>query len=455
MPYLVSPAPRLLVAGGGLLALAVLGACNDYDLVRPDDKNLGTEPDPTVPTEPDIQVEPASLDFGGVLKDCPSAPLSLTVRNVGDGYLDVTSLATGNSSYVIDWDGVAFQLAPGAERVFEVAFTPDAYATFESEVTVASNDPDEATVVVPAEGFGDANAMYEEGFTQESYASLDVLWVIDNSGSMSEEQQQVRDNFESFINEFVGLGLDYHLAVVATDMDAPMFQGKFVGDVITPASDDPVAQFLLAADLGSSGSGSERGMDAVKAALSEPLISGENAGFLREDAALAAIVLSDEDDSSTTGDSAFASWFMGLKADSSMVSFNAIVGDPTSTTDWLGGCTDWSGATMLQANAGDRYVDMANTTGGIWRSICYSDYDETLSHVSLTSAGMITTLPLSQTPTNWGLIEVYVDETQWLYSLFDGWTYDADENSITFHGEAIPGPGAYVRVAYPITGECE
>lgn len=455
MARLSTSAPRLLVAGGLPLALAVLGACNDYDLVRPDDKNEGTEPDPTVPTAPDIEVEPASLSFGGVLKDCPSAPQSITVRNVGDGYLDVTDLSSGNSSFALDWDGAAFQLAPGQERAFEVRFTPDAYVTFESELTVASNDPDEATVAVPTEGFGDENAMFEEGFTQESYASLDVLWVIDNSGSMSEEQQQVRDNFESFINEFVGLGLDYHLAVVATDMDQPMFQGKFVGEVITPASDDPVSQFLLAADLGSSGSGSERGMDAVKAALSEPLISGENAGFLREDAALAAIVLSDEDDSSVVGDSAFATWFMGLKADSSMVSFNAIVGDPTTSTDWFGGCTDWSGTTMLQANAGDRYVDMAGTTGGIWRSICYSDYDETLSHVSLTSAGMITTLPLSQTPTNWGLIEVYVDETQWLYSLFDGWTYDADDNSITFHGEAIPGPGAYVRVAYPISGECE
>ena len=53
---------------------------------------------------------------------------------------------------------------------------------------------------MPTEGFGDETALYEEGFTQEAFESLDVMWVVDNSGSMGEELDQVRSNFASFID---------------------------------------------------------------------------------------------------------------------------------------------------------------------------------------------------------------------------------------------------------------
>ncbi|NOY24884.1 MAG: choice-of-anchor D domain-containing protein [Oligoflexia bacterium] len=435
--------------------IALLGGCNDYKLNSQGGDNLATEPSTTSPTvsAPDIDVQPASLDFGGVLQNCASAPLTVTVSNVGDETLTVSDLSYDLDSYALDWDGNTFSLDPGDSREFNVVFTPDAYVTITGDLTVSSDDPDEPTVVVPSQGFGDVTAMFEEGFTQEAFESLDVMWVVDNSCSMDEELSQVRSNFESFIDEFVGLGLDYHLAVITTDMDQSRFKGRIQGGVITPDSADPGAEFLAATDQGSSGSGDERGMDAVKAALSEPLISTDNAGFLREDSALAVIILSDEDDGSTTSDTAFNSWFTGLKTDSSRVSFNAIVGDPSTSTSW-GGCTNWVGLSMLQADAGDRYVDMANSTGGIWRSICYEDYDETLSHVSLTSAGMVTTYVLAEMPTSYGNIEVYVDDTQWSYSLFDGWTYNSDENSITFHGDALPQPGAVVLIQYPIEGEC-
>lgn len=440
-----------------LVGLSGLLACSDYDLHRPDDKNEGdTGSDPIPPTgTPDIQVEPASLDFGSVLSQCPSAPQTVTITNVGDEILDVYSIVAGGSQFVANHDGTAFQLPAGEALSFEVTFTPEEYVAYDGSITVISNDPDEEEVIVPTAGVGDSTALYEEGFTQEHYESVDVLWVVDNSGSMSEEQNQVQVNFASFIAEFVDLGLDYHLAVVTTDMNDPAQSGRFVGPVITPASADPVGEFLAMTNLGSKGSGEERGMDAVQAALTAPLLSSTNVGFLRDSAALAVIVLSDENDYSNIADASFLSWFEGMKPDPELVTFNAIVGDPSDGTLWdLGGCSDWAGTDLLQAEGGDRYVAMADLTGGIWKSICYEDYNETLAHISLTSAGMVTTWPLSQTPTSYGLIEVYIDGVQWYYSLLDGWTYDATDNSITFHGDAIPAAGAYVLLTYPIEGEC-
>lgn len=445
--------PRLIL---GLSLAAVLSACSDYDLHRPSDTNKPSgDSGAPVTGAPDIQVEPASLDFGGVLKNCPSAPLQLTVSNRGDEILDVYEIAPASSLYQIDWDGAAFQLAPGESQAFDVTYTPDSYSESVSEVLFSSNDPDEAELGVPTEGFGDETAQYEEGFTQEAFEALDVMWVVDNSGSMDEELDQVRTNFASFISEFVGLGLDFHLAVISTDMDSAGHKGQFRGDFITPDHPDPITEFLAQTDLGATGSGSERGMDSINAALSEPLASGANAGFLRDEAALAVIVLSDEDDDSTMDNSTFSSWYMGLKSDPNLITFNSIVGDPVSDGNWLGGCSNWSGLDMLQAEAGTRYVNMSDATGGIWKSICYEDYDETLAHVSLTSAGMVTTWDLSETPTSGGgSIEVTVDGEPVYYSLFDGFTYDETTNSVTFHGDTIPAPGQYVLFKYDIAGEC-
>lgn len=48
-------------------------------------------------------------------------------------------------------------------------------------------------------------------------AKMDILWVIDNSGSMIEEQKKLKENFKSFITSFVGKGYDYRMAVITTD----------------------------------------------------------------------------------------------------------------------------------------------------------------------------------------------------------------------------------------------
>jgi hypothetical protein len=45
--------------------------------------------------------------------------------------------------------------------------------------------------------------------------SVDVVWVIDNSGSMSEEAANVRNNFQNFVNS-LGAKSDLHLALLSS-----------------------------------------------------------------------------------------------------------------------------------------------------------------------------------------------------------------------------------------------
>src|SRR5689334_5236429 len=46
---------------------------------------------------------------------------------------------------------------------------------------------------------------------------VDLLWVVDNSGSMLPLQQNMTTNFNAFMSEFITKGLDFHMAVTTTD----------------------------------------------------------------------------------------------------------------------------------------------------------------------------------------------------------------------------------------------
>src|SRR5262245_6898423 len=53
--------------------------------------------------------------------------------------------------------------------------------------------------------------------TQEINTKLDILWVVDNSGSMAGEQAKLRDGFVSFASRYMRPTWDIRLAVITTD----------------------------------------------------------------------------------------------------------------------------------------------------------------------------------------------------------------------------------------------
>lgn len=50
---------------------------------------------------------------------------------------------------------------------------------------------------------------------------LDILWMIDNSGSMCQEQKSLRDNFSQFIDVLAEIDLDFHLGITTTHFITP------------------------------------------------------------------------------------------------------------------------------------------------------------------------------------------------------------------------------------------
>lgn len=424
------------------MLLMVLTGCSDYDLYRPDDPVNPGDPE-TVPSEPeenpDIAVSPASLDFGSVLKDCSSDPLTVTVTNEGLGTLEVSMVELeGNGTSAFIHTGAPLMLEYQEEATFDVTFLPTAWLDYDINVVIHSNDPDEAKAKVGALGTGAAGALYEEGFTQDYNEFVDVLWVIDNSGSMSDEVASISSNFQTFIDEFTDLDLDYRIAVVTTDMDDPNDSGRFQGSVITPETSNPVTAFTQQANQGSNGSATEQGFAAVQAALTEPLLSTTNAGFLRDDATLSVIVVSDEDDNSSINAASFTSWFQSLKADPEMARFNGFFD-----------------VMFEEIFSWDGYIDVVEATDGFYDSITSSSFALALQELSFAAAGMVITFYLSEEPATLSDMTVVVDGQTVAQDTENGWTYDSETNAITFHGDSIPGPGEDVNISYTKVSECE
>src|SRR5262249_48642672 len=151
-------------------------------------------------------------------------------------------------------------------------------------------------LTVPLTGEGTANSQQTDVFSQLMDNKVDILWVVDNSPSMEEEQMALTTNFDSFIMFADSIGADYQIGVVTTDCDAANESGKLQGATkIITQSRVPTAQqvFSANASVGTNGSGDEKGLLAAKLALSPPVRDAENAGFLRDDARLAVIIVTD------------------------------------------------------------------------------------------------------------------------------------------------------------------
>lgn len=178
---------------------------------------------------------------------------------------------------------------------------------------------------------------------QPPSGKVDILVVVDNSGSMQQEQEALAANFPRLIEELMAPSnpdhnpvTDLHVGIVSTDLGAAGFDLSTCGGGLlgfeagddgrlrnTPSSagdgcaasyptflsrvrnqaDYPLAQmgqdFRCLATLGTRGCGFEQQIEAARKALVEHARpGGPNDGFLRPDSILAVLWVSDEEDCS-------------------------------------------------------------------------------------------------------------------------------------------------------------
>ncbi|MCA9299231.1 MAG: VWA domain-containing protein, partial [Phycisphaerales bacterium] len=254
----------------------------------------------------------------------------------------------------------------------------------------------------------------------------DILFVIDNSGSMSDNQRALADNVSSFFAVFEDAGIsDYQLGIITTD------RAQLVGSIITDELPDPATEFASQARVGTSGRDVERGIDMA----SDAIASGAD-GLIREDGTLSLIFVSDEPDQSITSADALVTQLYALKGDPDKVVVHAVAGDVP------GGC--------FSAEPGLGYDEVVAATGGLFLSICATDWGAALEVIAEGAGGRIDTFPLSEDPYE-PSIEVRIDGRP----VVDGWTYDAEDNAIHFDEDHVPEGGSAIDVDYTLGSSCE
>lgn len=145
----------------------------------------------------------------------------------------------------------------------------------------------------------------------------EILFVVDDSGSMDEEQANLRDNLSTFISTLQGSSVanDFRIGVTTTSVStfpanaASGLQGCLIGPWLDPAvlGSGLLAAFQAQIDaVGTTGSGKEQPFRAMELALTTPGLAGctDNDGFLRPGSRLAVVFLSDEDDCSDAANGA-------------------------------------------------------------------------------------------------------------------------------------------------------
>jgi hypothetical protein len=356
-------------------------------------------------------------------------------------------------------------------RTFWVLCVVGASGACRSERLAAVPQTDDRFV----QGASDQNVLT---FVQKA-AVVDVLFVVRNGPAMCEKQQQLATKFTSFISALDQESLDFHVAVTSTDFSSTQFQGKFVAaagnpfvlDAGTTNLTQVFTQNVLA--VGDTASPLSQGLLAALAAVTPPLSTGWNAGFLRQNASLAVIAVSDEDDYSLSvpppseGTDYYATFFtrsfahLKSAGNENLVSVSAIIGaDAGIPADCEGTASNpscvYNDAT---GHAGYRYAAVANGTGGLIQPICASDFGPLLSTLAAHIGGLTRSYDLANVPLGESLnpntITITVTPVgQPSYVVpqdtLNGWSYDQANEAIDFAGTGIPPPGANVVISYAL-----
>jgi hypothetical protein len=299
-------------------------------------------------------------------------------------------------------------------------------------------------------------------------SKVDLLFVVDNSGSMAGEQQILANSFNNFIQQFTTRNIDFHVGVVTTDVTSdsntaywagPSYSGylqanrgnllsKFSERYLTNTSLDLVNKFITNVKVGTSGSGAEQGIQSALAALDNNRIGvGQfNEGFLRDDSLLAVIIVSDEDEYVTPTQQqlriqALADRLSELRPAQSKGSRVEFVINKSAAIQSYSSpqSTMYYPDTYLKAAQlfNSTPIDITSEFSGALVNIGSDIAQQAQSEYRLSA------IPLQDS------LIVTLNDVKIPMDAVDGYTYRVDRNSIELHGLALTSsPGGHLVIQY-------
>jgi len=319
------------------------------------------------------------------------------------------------------------------------------WATACSEVAFSPNPEFEQALELPP-----GTVLETFGFSeQDTRAKVDILFVIDNSGSMIEEQVKLGPALSSFIGSIARI--DWQIGITTSDTSAgpfgvqgglvpmkgtntkilsknvPNYQAVFQNTVYRDEIINCVDPNCPSAD--------ERPLEAITMAVGKR--NAENAGFFRAGADLATVVLTDENErstgSGTTGVDVVNAVRAAFGVNKTFTGFGIVV-RPGDTA-----CYALQTANQGAGQYGTFVAAFATLTKGLLGSICDADYGPTLSGIGTRVREMVKTITLKQMPNP--------DTIQLRIRPFDpNLTWTIEGQTITFN--TPPKAGTKIDVMY-------
>ncbi|MBL7672185.1 MAG: VWA domain-containing protein [Bdellovibrionaceae bacterium] len=268
------------------------------------------------------------------------------------------------------------------------------------------------------------------------YKKVDILFVIDNSGSMGFEQKNMASRVANFLS--VIRGLDYQVAVTTTDPRSSVVWGdgqllpfsQSAGSILDIRTPEATAQDLIGKTLQrpETGSGTEQAIFATYRVIDRYINNqATHRQLFREGAQFAVINISDEDESANGPKNDpenlikhVHDTFGGQKT----FSFHSIITKPGDTQ-----CKSTYGATY-----GARYKVLSDLTGGIVGSVCEQDYAAQVTGIAQGVRDLLKTISLQCQPITSGFSITIKKDGQ---AFTD--TFRVDGVNLIFDTELSPG----------------
>ena len=420
-----------------------------YPLVAND--NVGTtivvSQDPLSPTlpvnligtgnVPELRIEPDPLDVGSTFVGCPEDN-HVTLTNVGLDTLVIEEIEQEGVSFTLA-DGLELPLALEPGELTKVAFTfaPTDDVEYTAEIGVTSNEPlgfRSGKQIGMGKFAGEFADQWEIPLDQPT----DVLFIVDQSGSMDDNAAALGEQFDYYINNLSLFTGDWQIMVANTA------SGCNTTGILTPSTKDFSTLFQAEINTGDG----EQYIDDPEMLLTAadnsiqkalPGMGACNDGFMRDGSILHIILVSDEPEQSPNGWDWYVDRIITAKGDESKTRISSVAGR-------MDGVCDMAGSTSAP---GTGYYEATMATGGVYLDIC-SDWATNMEALALASA-QLDTFPLSSDPVLDTLVVTVNGQ-----ALTQGWVYDAESNSVVFTDpKLIPTGGDLVDIQYGGAAPCD
>ena len=335
-----------------------------------------------------------------------------------------------------EYEGSSFYIA--------VVVPEKLYSQYETQSSGFVN----AARVVPK---GKTLTTLSEKFSQNSGTQkADFLFVVDDSGSMSDDQDALSQAADDFSDEMTSSGLSYRSVVITTGYGADDATNGAAYSILRNTGVIENNTTLLKQSLvaGTYGSATETGIWNAERSLQSTALSDSTdgavtlAGMPQSGATLSVIIISDEP-SQYRYRSSYQDFNVSdnLFLDRNIRVYSIIQPDYSYSTTGIFDQYNRSQYDDLSAITQGLYTDIRNkdTNGSL-------DFSIFMKKIAQDAGGAASSFILAHSAS--AINEVKVNGSVVVESTTNGYTYVQSSKAIVFHGTAIPTSGASIQVSY-------